>query len=327
MEDKATKKVEISYKTIVFTIAFGISLWLLFTVREVILGLFVAMLIMATINPTVNKLAARRIPRALAVLLVYLCIIALVGLVVGTIVPVLVDQTSAFIANVPQLVEATKYTPFGDQLENEILSQLGSLPGQIAKAAISVFSNILEVLSVLILSFYLLLARNKLDDQVSVLFGDKRKTEVRRLIDALEVKLGGWARGQLLLMLIIGTTTFVGLTLIGLPYALPLAIFAGILEIVPTIGPIIAGIPPAIIGFGLSPVIGLSTIALSFIIQQLENYLIVPKVMQTSAGVSPIATLLSLAVGFKLAGIVGALISVPIFITLQFFVREYLKQK
>jgi predicted PurR-regulated permease PerM len=102
---------------------------------------------------------------------------------------------------------------------------------------------------------------------------------------------------------------------------------AGLLEIVPYIGPIIAAIPAVIIGFGISPVIGLATAALALLIQQLENYVLVPKVMEKSVGVSPIVTLLSLAVGFKVAGIVGALISVPVVITLQVLSKEYILSK
>jgi predicted PurR-regulated permease PerM len=99
------------------------------------------------------------------------------------------------------------------------------------------------------------------------------------------------------------------------------------LEIVPYIGPVLAAIPAVIIGFGISPVLGIATIALTFLIQQLENYIFVPKIIQKSTGVDPIVTLLSLAVGFRLAGMIGLLISVPIFITARLLTHEYLLSK
>jgi predicted PurR-regulated permease PerM len=129
--------------------------------------------------------------------------------------------------------------------------------------------------------------------------------------------MGGWARGELILMLSVGTATYVGLSLLGIPYALPIAIFAGLFELIPFLGPIISAIPSVLIGFGISPVMGIGAAALAFLIQQMENYILVPKVMEKSAGVSPLMTLIALAVGARLAGTVGAIISVPVLITLQ----------
>ena len=134
-------------------------------------------------------------------------------------------------------------------------------------------------------------------------------------------------RGQLLLMLAIGLATFLGLILLGIPYALPLAILAGLLEIIPTLGPIIAAIPSIIIGFGISPFIGFAVAFLALLVQQLESYFLVPKVMEKSVGVSPIVTLLALAVGAKLAGIAGVFISMPVLITSQVLLKEYLSSK
>jgi predicted PurR-regulated permease PerM len=110
----------------------------------------------------------------------------------------------------------------------------------------------------------------------------------------------------------------------GIPYALPLAILAGVLEIIPLLGPIISAVPIALIGFGISPVIGFAVIALSFSVQQIENYLLVPKIMEKSVGVSPIITLLALAIGARFAGVVGAIISIPTVIMLQVLAKEYL---
>ena len=125
-------------------------------------------------------------------------------------------------------------------------------------------------------------------------------------------------------MVVIGITNYVGLRLLGIPFSLPLSILAGVLEIVPYVGPILAAIPAVLIGFGISPVIGWAVAAMAFLIQQLENYVLVPKIMQKSTGVNPIITLLVLAIGFRLAGLVGLLISIPVFITIQVAARNYL---
>jgi predicted PurR-regulated permease PerM len=179
------------------------------------------------------------------------------------------------------------------------------------------------MITVLIFSFYLLLARDKLDDQLGYFFGNDKKREVAALIDLLEKRLGGWARGQLALMILVWISTYIGLLLLGIPFALPLSILAGLLEIIPYLGPLIAAIPAVIIGLSLSPIIGLATAALYFLIQQFENYIFVPKVMEKSVGVNPIVTLIALSIGLRLAGIVGIVISVPIVIAIQVLSKKY----
>ena len=126
----------------------------------------------------------------------------------------------------------------------------------------------------------------------------------------------------LLLMLLIGVLSYIGFIALGIPYALPLAMLAGIFEIVPYVGPILASIPAIILGFSISPFLGFAAVGLAVLIQQLENYVLVPKITERSTGVSPIVTLLSLAIGFRLAGIVGMIISIPIVIIIQTLVQH-----
>ena len=319
------KKIEISHKTVIFTILFLIFLWFLFQIRDIILIFFLALLIMAILNPFVSRLSKYKIPRVLSILLVYILTFGIIGVTLASIIPPLIDQTTSFVNNLPKFI-ANLGLPsvIGGQIINELVSQIGALPGQVAKVTVSVFSNVIGVLTVFVFAFYMLLARDKSDKQLSSLFGEKRSKDIGKIIGLLEKRLGEWARAQLALMLVIGISTYIGLSLLGIPFALPLSILAGLLEIVPYIGPIIAAIPAVIIGFGISSIIGFATAALTFLVQQLENLVFVPTIMQKSAGVSPIATLLALAVGFRLAGLVGVLISVPIFITVQVVTKEYL---
>ena len=322
------RKIEISHRTVIFTVFFLVFLWFLFYIREIILVFFIALLIMTILNPLVSRLSKFKIPRGVSVFLVYILSISILIIAIAGIVPPLIEQTTVFANKLPGNLENLGISSLvSDQVAKEFLSQVGGLPGQLVKIGVTIFSNILAVLTILIIAFYLLVARDKLDDQLAHFFGGKEKKRVGELIDTLEVKLGGWARGELILMAMVGLMTFFGLTLLGVPFALPLSILAGLLEMAPNVGPIIAMIPMAFIGFGVSPVTGLATIALAFLVQQIENYFLVPKVMEKSVGVSPIYTLLSLAVGFKVAGVVGILISVPVFITVQVLVKEYFFSK
>lgn len=323
------KKIEISQRTIVFSVGFVILIWLLFFIRDILLQVFVALLIMSILNPTVTKLHKRKVPRAVSVLIVYIAVLAVVVFAVAAILPPLVEQTSTFATNIPKYLAELSIPIFVvDEVTKELTSQLGKLPSQFLKIGVSVFSNIFNVLTVFILGLYLLLAREKFDQQFRSVMKKEHSETMARIIDQLEVKLGGWARGELVLMLLVGFATYLGLAILGVPYALPLALIAGLLEIVPNIGPFLAAIPAVLVGFGISPLTGVATAALGILVQQVENYLFVPKVMEKSVGVSPIITLLSLIIGFKLAGIPGALLSVPVTITFKVLLDElYLRKR
>ncbi len=312
------RKIEISHRTIVFTFFLFGLVWFLYQIRDLILILFVALLLVTILNPLIKKLSRLKIPRGVSILIVYLLFIVLTVLTIASIVPVLVVQTSNFATGLPAYFESLNVgSVLGPNVSNQIVSQLGSIPGEIVQLIVSIFSNLLSILTVLTFAFYLLLVRNKLDTQLSTFLGDEKAGRVVKFVDELEVKLGGWARGQLFLMLTVGVLDYLGMKLLGVPYALPLGILAGLLEVVPYIGPVLAAIPAIIIGFGVMPVVGIATAVVAFLIQQIENYILVPKIMERSVGVSPIIVLLALSIGFRMAGIAGILISIPVVITLR----------
>lgn len=318
------RKIEISHRTIVFTVLFLISLWFLYFTRDIILEFFVALLIMAILNPLVTKLSRLKIPRSLAIFVTYLAIFGTLGFAIAGILPPLIDQTTGFANSLPAyLVNLGVGKYLSDQVTSQLLSQVGSLPGEVVRIGVSAFSNLLSVLFVLVFAFYLLLARDRLDENLSLFVGEEKKREIKRVIDVLEERLGGWARGELALMFLVGAANYVGLALLGIPFAISLSILSGILEIVPYIGPIVSTVVVTIIGLSISPVMGLAVLAMAILIQQVENYVFVPKVMEKSVGVNPIVVILALTVGFRLFGFVGVLISVPLVITLQVLTKEY----
>ncbi|MCS7092393.1 MAG: AI-2E family transporter [Patescibacteria group bacterium] len=323
------KKIEISYKTIVFTVLFLLGLWLLYLIRDILLAFFVSLLIMAILNPLVTKLSKYKVPRAVSVILVYFFVIGLLAVSFIAIIPPLVSQTSNFLANLPVYIARLGVSyDISEYVVGQLTSDLGEITRRAASITVSVFSNIIGIVTVLVFAFYLLLMRDRLDDHLITFFDDKKRKLIIETIEIVEKKMGSWATGQIILMFAVGLANYIGLTLLGVPYALPLAIFAGFLEIVPYLGPILSAIPPIIIGLSISPFLGLSALALAFVIQQLENYVLVPKIMQKSTGVNPVVTLIALAIGFQLAGIVGVLIAVPVVILIQVIVFEtYLKKK
>jgi predicted PurR-regulated permease PerM len=153
-------------------------------------------------------------------------------------------------------------------------------------------------------------------------FSGHQEKKVTLVITDIENSLGRWVRGQITLSLIVGFLVYIGLTALGVPSALPLALIAGIFEIVPIIGPTISAIPSILIALALSPILALATAALYFVIQQLENNLIVPTVMSRAVGVNPLITIIALLIGAKLAGIMGVIISVPVVVIIKIIIRD-----
>ena len=154
--------------------------------------------------------------------------------------------------------------------------------------------------------------------------GAQAATRVLHVVQAVEDRLSAWVFGQLFLMVFIGLCVYGGLFLLHIEYALPLAILAGLLEIVPTIGPLISAVPAIIIAFAISPLLSLSVAALYFVLNQVENTLVVPMIMKKSVGLSPLITIVSLMVGGKLAGVIGVVLAVPSVLVLQEVTRAFL---
>jgi predicted PurR-regulated permease PerM len=279
---------------------------------------------MAVFDPFVSKLSSFKVPRAASVLLAYLILIGGIGFAFAAVIPPLIDQTTAFINNLPRFMDTLGMSSLvTDQIVQQTINQLGAVPAKVVSTTVSLFSNFLGIAAILVFAFYLLSERNSLKDQLIVWLGEKRENDFEKKFNLIEERLGSWARGQVTLMIVIGLANYIGLSLLGIPFSLPLSILAGLMEIIPYIGPIVAAVPAVLIGFGISPIIGSAVAAMAFLIQQLENFVLVPKIMQKSTGINPIITLLVLAVGARLAGLIGLLIAVPVFITFQVVISQY----
>ncbi|OGY09222.1 MAG: hypothetical protein A2700_03145 [Candidatus Blackburnbacteria bacterium RIFCSPHIGHO2_01_FULL_44_64] len=319
-----SKTIEISHRTIVFTLLTLGAVWLFIQISSVVITLFIAVLLTTALNPVVDRLTFLKIPRGISILLVYIVLITLFIGGLTSIISPLVSETTNLADRLPDL-----FDQFGNWLKTMGIqgvdgrlianqaSQLGAIPANLVRFVVFIFSNLIAVITVLVITFYMLLERKNLNRYLTILFGGDGETKAKTFIDKIEANLGGWVRGELILMLIIGTVTYIGLRILGIPYALPLAIIAGVLEILPNLGPIISSIPGILVGLTISPVMSLGVAALYFIIQQLENSLIAPKVMQKAAGVNPLVTIVSLAIGFQIAGTMGAILAVPVVIVLR----------
>lgn len=317
--------VEISYKTIIFTLLLLLAIWFLYTIRSVLLTLFIAVIIMSALNPVVKKMEKFKIPRNLSIILLFIAIIILFAGLVAAIIPASVSQTKSLINQIPLIIRHLGLPALDQQVLN---NQLSSLPGNIAKFIVNAFSNIVSLFTLFVIAYYLLAERSHLHKHLVAFLGnDALEKKVEIVINELEYRIGGWVRGQITLMLIIGIFTYLGLTLLNVNYALPLALIAGLFEIVPNIGPTLAAVPAILIATSTTPLTALATLLFYFLLQQIENTVIVPKVMQKAVGVKPLTTILSLMIGLKLAGFSGIILAIPGFLMLKIILEQLLKRQ
>lgn len=309
-----SKNIEVSSKTLFGFLAVVLTLWFLIQVGSIVLTLFVALILALGLSPLVESLCQKGLSRPLSVLVTYLVfILLLLGLFTVALTP-MVYQTQKLIEKLP-LYATTITIPGMEELQRQFVDSLAkeisSASGNMLRVTLGFFSNALAMVTILVLTFYFLIDLPQLKRRFIRLFSRGARSKVEETINELEAKLGGWLRGQVFLMFVVGLAAFVGLSLIGVEYALSLALIAGLLEIVPIVGPLISVVPALIVAAAVSPLTALLVALLYLLIQQAENNLLVPKVMEKAVGFSPLVTLIAILIGGKLLGILGALLAVP----------------
>ncbi len=311
------QKVEITYKTIVFTAAFILSLGLLWYVRDILTLMFISLLFMCVLNPTVTAISSHKIPRFVSIILIYALVVSFFSFALAWIIPILVTETSGLIRALPSFLQNVQVMGFTAVDLSSQFKFLESVPAEVAWTIVSFFSNLFTGFLVLVMTFYLLLERPNLDNYSSKVFGPVGQTIIKKIFTQLENRLGSWVNGELILMTSIGILSYLGYISLGLNCALPLALVAGMLEVVPTAGPIVSTVLAALVGLTISPLTAVFAIIWGLIVQQLENNFIVPKIMSATVGIHPIVTILTIATGAKIAGIGGALLAVPVYLTIE----------
>ncbi|PIP27502.1 MAG: hypothetical protein COX30_01565 [Candidatus Moranbacteria bacterium CG23_combo_of_CG06-09_8_20_14_all_39_10] len=333
--------VDISMGVVFRTALFLVAVWFLYLIREILALLFVAILIVVAIDPIVDFLQRKKIPRSIGVLAVYILLFSIVGLSISLLIPALTGQFTDFSQKAPfflQKIESVfesvksffqlhNISLNTAQLAENMNSRLATIPDAIFSETVGLVRNIISIVVVLVMAFYMTVKENGIKKFIVSITPEKHKDYAISLTERMQQKIGKWIQGQLILMLTIFILDFVGLYIIGIPYALPLAIFAGITEIVPYVGPIISAIPSIILGLLISPLTGLATLLLYFFAQQFESHIIVPQVMKKAVGLNPIAVILALLVGVKLGGILGAILAIPLATVISVFVGDLMRNK
>jgi len=324
-----------------FVVSVFLIFWLLYSLRVVLFLFFVAIVIGTAIRPAVDWLHRRGISRSSGIIIIYILIAALLTGFLAMIFPLLADQATGISRNLPQY-----YTDLRGALinsGNRLLQNIGwQIPSQFflltsrdldSEKVIDqvtqtflytnlVLKGILSTLAIFLLAYYWTQEGNLVLRGLLRVFPPQRKKEIREFMQLAETKIGGYIRGQGLLSIVIGLAAFTAYLLIGLPYTLVLAIFAGVMEMVPVFGPALGAIPAFLVAVSIDPGKAVWVVVATLAIQMLENAVLVPRIMKNAMGVNPIMVLLSLIAFSSVFGFAGALLALPLAAIIQLLVSR-----
>lgn len=305
------QKIEISSKTIIFTVGFILLLSVIWLIKDLIFSLFIAFIIAGALRQPVDFLETKKIHRSISAFIIYFIFIFSIFCLFILIIPPLVGEMIVLFRNFPHIVN--KISPaFSANFNLSFLSNnIPSLANETINLIRSAFSNVIFVTSTLFFGFYFTLEKNIVNKLLNNFFDDVELNQISLVAERAQKRMSGWFWGEIVLMVVVGAMTYVGLNIIGMKYALALAVLAGLFEVIPNLGPITSSIPAILIGLSYSPVLGLYSAILYLVIQQFENNLIVPMVMKKAIGLHPIVTLIVMVIGGKLAGVMGVILAIP----------------
>ncbi len=316
------QKIEISSKTIIFTVGFILLLGVIWLIKDLIFSLFIAFIIAGALRQPVDFLEKKKIPRSISSFIVYFVFVFIIFYLFALIIPPLASEIIILFKNLPNIIIKVFPTLSSNFNLSFLSNNIPSLANETINLIKTAFSNVIFVTSTLFFGFYFLLEKNLPQRLLGNFFDDMELNKISLISERAQKRMAGWFWGEIILMIVVGLLTYIGLSLMGMKYALALAVLSGLLEVIPNLGPITATIPAFFIGLSQSYVTGLSMIALYLTVQQLENNLIVPFVMKKAVGIHPIITLIALIIGGKLAGIMGVILAIPTTIFLETILIE-----
>ncbi len=313
------------------------ALYLLFQIRSVIGLLLIAVFFALAVAPAVNWLDNRRVPRPAAILAVYLAIGSAIFGVGLLLVPPLVDGIDELSQDLPGYIEDLRenetFRDYDDDYQiteklqeqvDELPSRLGDAAGTLSDVTVGVFSSFVQLFAILVIAFFLLMEGRRMLDFTYNQVSDERERRLRTIASDVSAAVSGYVFGAFFLATLAGIVTYAVLSVLGTPFAVPLAILFGFFDLVPLVGATIGGILVGIVVAFFDFPGDLIVWVIVFIgYQQLENYVFQPLVYGRAVQVHPLIVLISILIGASLLGVLGALMAIPAAATIQAIVRDY----
>lgn len=289
--------------------------WVIYRIQGVLTLLFVSYIIANGLLPFVRYLIQKKVPKTLAVLIPCVVLLAIILLLIVPLIPVIIKQLIQLFTNFPKyLDQAAKLVNLNidaGAMQTFVTDHIDAVSQNALTVTTSVFQIFYTLITIFFIVYFLLVDYDRFRQVIISLFPKADQKSIEHAMDQTELKLGAWLRGQLVLSLVIGVGTWIAYTVLALDFALPLAIFAGIMEVIPTLGPIIGIIPAIIVALTISPTKAILVTVLYLIIQMVESNYLVPKIMSQAVGLHPLVVMLGIIIGGNLLGFTGAILSIP----------------
>ncbi len=316
------------------------GLYVLYRLQGVIQAIVLAVFLAVTLNPAVSALQRRRLPRTVAILLVFLAVLLALLIIVRLALPSLVGQVQgiAHVLQEPggltnQVRKLAQPLGLGDVVES-LRPQLNALPGQLSGAigsfttvTASALNTVAALITIIALTFFFLNDGAQLINAGLKLVPGAQRPRLRRLLDGSAGAVSGYVTGNLTISLIAGAGAFVGMTILGVPYALALALLLAIFDLIPMVGATLGAIPPILAAFGVSPVKALILLIYIIVYQQVESNVLNPLFYGRTVHLPALAVFLAVLAGGALMGMLGALIAIPVAEILRIVIAEVLASR
>lgn len=329
--------IDLSIMTIIKFFLVVIVLFFLYLIKEVLAILFIALIFASAVDPWVDAMEKYRFPRWLSILLIYAVLLIALALVIILLIPPMTQQTLQLADSFPEYFskvgvafESLKNFSAEHGILGELDKGLNALKGNITGVVSSAFSSVAGFFGgvasffiVLVITFYMTIEESSIKRTLTFILPDSYQPFTLQLINKVQRKIGDWLKGQLVLSLMLGVLVYVGLLILGVDYALVLGVVAAFGEFIPYLGPVLAAIPSLFLAFTQSPIKALFVLIFYIIIQQIENQILVPKVMQKAVGLNPIVCIVALLIGAKIAGFVGVILAIPVATAISVVVKEF----
>lgn len=316
---------DISLSTIVKVAGVVLGLVFLYLIKEVLAILFLAIIIASAADPWVSFFERYFVPRLLGVFIVYCVALGALAAVFYFMIPPIIDQIKQFAVVLPDYYESLSrqalrttrgISPdWAKEAQAFLISageQIRSYTSGAVQAISGLFGGVVAFGAVIVISFYLAVQRKGVEDFLRLITPQEQERYVLEVWKRVEFKLGRWFQGQLLLGCVVGVAVFVGLSIIGVPYALVLGLVAGVFEIVPIVGPLFSALLGVAVAVLISPFLAALTLLFYLIIQQVEAHVLVPLLMRRIMGLNPVVVMVALLIGAKLGGVLGMVLAVPV---------------
>ena len=340
-------RVSITSGTIFTALFIVVGVYLFWILRDLALLVLTAIVIASAIEPGVAFFIRYRMPRFIAALLVYVLVIGAVFAILFLFFPPIIADAASFLSAMPRYLDTINITsPLSgitsavgevatqSQVQSYVqtLVSLQSLftssSGSVLQLLITFFGGIFSLVLVIVLSFYFALQDTGVDDFLRMVMPVKYEEYSVDLWRRSQKKIGLWMQGQILLSVIVCVLVYLGLLIIGVPYALLLSVFTAMAEIIPVFGSIIAGVVAVIVGYSDGGVAIAAIVAgLYIVVNQFESNLVYPLIVKKIVGIPPLLVIVALIAGYTLAGFLGAVLSVPVSAVLLEFLNDFDKRK